>query len=308
MNARGYVYLALATLAFSTMELVSKVIALSLHPFQITWWRFAIGAVVLLPFAAAEIRRRGLCLRWKDFAYFLGLGGLCIVVCMSFFQTAILYARASAVAVVFCANPIFTVPFAYFFLREKVSPYTAVALLLGLAGVTVIMNPFAGANNNSGEVRGILLAFASALIWALYTVLGKKGIARYGGIVQNCFSFFAGDALLLLLFYTLKIPLTAGINSFTLLPLLYLGVFVTGLGFFFYFQGMGYTSATSGSIVFFLKPGLAALLAFFFLGEPINSQLVLGIILILLGSACMVLWSPERRGKREKVPLGFREG
>jgi len=302
-NTRGYIYLGLATLAFSTMELVGKVVSPYLHPFQITWWRFAIGAAVLFPFALAEIRRRKLSLGWGDFAYFLGLGGLCIVVCMSFFQTAILYARASAVAAVFCANPVFTVPFAYFLLREKVSPYAVAALLLGLAGVAVIMNPFAGAGaavTTSREAEGILLAFVSALIWALYTVLGKKRVARYGGIVQNCFSFFLGDALLVLFFPALKISLTAGIGSFTWLPLLYLGIFVTGLGFFFYFQGMGYTSATSGSIVFFLKPGLAALLASFFLNEPITFQLVLGIILILLGSACMVLWSPEKRGNRLK--------
>jgi drug/metabolite transporter (DMT)-like permease len=203
---------------------------------------------------------------------------------MSFFQVSILYAPASTVAVVFSANPVFTVPFAYLFLKEKVSRMTILALLLGLAGVFVIMQPFSGP---AGSLQGVLLALASAVIWSLYTVLGKKRVSHYGGIVQNCFSFAIGDLVLLLGFLQFKLPLLAGLGPANIWPLLYLGVVVSGLGFFFYFQGMGLTSASMGSAVFFIKPALASLLAWIMLSEHIGVSLLAGIVLIVAGSVCM---------------------
>jgi len=255
-----------------------------LHPFQITLWRFLIGSLILLPPALLEIRRRRLRLEWKDWKFFIGLGFLCIVICMSFFQTAILLTNASIVAVVFSANPVFTIPFAYWLLKERVTWLTVLALVLGLSGVLVIMHPYLRAS--SADLQGIGLAVLAALTWSLYTVLGKQRVGYYGGIVQNCFSFWAGILALLPLFLVFRIPVLAGIGADNIWQLLYLGIFVSGLGFFFYFAGMGLTSAGTGSVVFFIKPALAAYLAHLVLGEALSSSLLLGTALIILGSLC----------------------
>ena len=285
MLKRGLIYLGLATICFSTMELTGKIVSLSLHPVQITFWRFAIGSLILFPIALREIRQRELKLKLEDFAYFSGLGLLCIVVCMSFFQTAILYSPASTVAVVFSANPVFTIPFSALFLNERISARTILALILGLVGVLIIMKPFSC--GSSLNLTGVLLAFLAAVTWSLYTVLGKRRISRYGGIVQNCFSFAIGNFGLLVLFVILKIPLLSGISPANLWPLLYMGVFVSGLGFFFYFQGMGYTSASMGSAVFFIKPALASILAVSLIGETLGPELLAGIVLIVAASVCL---------------------
>ncbi|NLK52440.1 MAG: EamA family transporter [Syntrophomonadaceae bacterium] len=283
---RGYIYLGLATVAFSTMELVGKIISTSLHPFQITFWRFAIGSLILLPFALSEMQKRKLSFKSKDYWYLVGLGLLCIVVCMTFFQIALLYTQASIVAVVFCSNPIFTIPFAALILKEKINWTTIISLVLGIAGVIIIMQPFMRLTDLN--LKGSILAFLAAITWSLYSVVGKAGIARYGGMVQNCFSFIAGILGLFPLFFVLNIPLVTGIGAANLGALLYLGVFVSGMGFFFYFQGMGLTSASKGSIVFFIKPALATVLSGFFLGEPLSANLIIGIILIGVGSICLL--------------------
>ena len=44
----GYIYIALATLLFSTMEIALKTIAGVFNPLQMTFSRFFIGALVLL--------------------------------------------------------------------------------------------------------------------------------------------------------------------------------------------------------------------------------------------------------------------
>ena len=49
------------------------------------------------------------------------------------------------------------------------------------------------------------------------------------------------------------------------------------------------TSPVTASVVFFLKPALAPLLALFILGEPIPFHMAAGIVLILLGSLASLL-------------------
>ncbi|MCP6429401.1 EamA family transporter, partial [Klebsiella pneumoniae] len=46
---------------------------------------------------------------------------------------------------------------------------------------------------------GVIFAILSAITFALYSVVSKKRVARYGSIVINCFSFLAGDIILLAL-------------------------------------------------------------------------------------------------------------
>ena len=54
----GYVYIALATLFFSTMEIALKTVAGTFNPIQLNFTRFLVGGLVLLPIAARMLRQR----------------------------------------------------------------------------------------------------------------------------------------------------------------------------------------------------------------------------------------------------------
>ena len=66
--------------------------------------------------------------------------------------------------------------------------------------------------------------------------------------------------------------------------LLYLGIFVTGLGYYFYMKAIELGGPSVASIAFFLKPVIAPILAFIVLGEPITANLIAGVLFILAGS------------------------
>ena len=65
---------------------------------------------------------------------------------------------------------------------------------------------------------------------------------------------------------------------------LYVGIFVTGLGYFFYFMAIKASDASTGSLAFFLKPAIAPLMAVIFLKETILWNTYVGIGCILLAS------------------------
>ena len=56
---RGYLFIALATLFFSTMEIALKEVAGLFNPVQLNLTRFLIGGLVLIPFARRMLRKRG---------------------------------------------------------------------------------------------------------------------------------------------------------------------------------------------------------------------------------------------------------
>lgn len=48
---KGYLYILLTTLLFSTMEISLKTISDQFNPVQLTFLRFLTGALILIPFA-----------------------------------------------------------------------------------------------------------------------------------------------------------------------------------------------------------------------------------------------------------------
>lgn len=295
---KAYIYIILTAIIFSTMEIMGKIIATEINPFQLNFIRFLIGALVLLPFAIKGIKKRDIKLGKNDLLYFLFTGLLCIVISMSFFQIAIVYAMASTVAVIFCTNPMFTVPFAHFILKEKVTRTAIISVGVSLIGILCILNPF----QINANVKGIILVILSAVVFALYSVVGKTRAGKYGSIANNCFTFLAGDFILLILIlishlpvltkmniaasfrFLINIPIIGGVNESNIFVLIYLGVVVSGLGFLFYFLAMEETSAATASIAFFIKPALAPILALIILREPIPLNTVVGILLIIIAS------------------------
>jgi drug/metabolite transporter (DMT)-like permease len=259
------------------------------NPIQLTFLRFLVGGLFLLPFAIVDIRRRGIKLRLKDIGAFALLGALGITISMPLFQTAVLFAKAGIVAVVFSTNTIFTAFFAVWILHEKFNAFSVAAIALALLGVVCLLNPFAV----TPDAKGLALALASVVAFALYGVLGAGSARQFGGFILNSFSFLFGSLLLLPLMAVLKTPVVQGITLQNLPVLLYICLAVTGLGYMFYFAAMKETSAIETSAVFFIKPALAPLLSLLILGEAIALNTMLGIVFIVAG-AFLLFWRKSR--------------
>jgi drug/metabolite transporter (DMT)-like permease len=284
---KGYIYILLTALIFSTMEIASKMIAEQVDPYQLTFIRFFIGGIILLPFAIKELKNRDITLTKQDFLYFCIMGLLCVVISMSFFQLAVLYTKASTVAIVFSTNPIFTMPFAYFILKEKTNKKTILALIISLFGILFILNPFQ--LNLGKDFKGIIFAILAAVVFSLYSVLGKKRIEKFGGLTCNCFTFLVGVVMMFVFLLIFDKPIIAGINFSNICSVLYISIVVTGLGYLFYFLAMEETTATTASIAFFIKPALAPALSFLILGEKIPFNTLCGMVCIILGSYMAIL-------------------
>lgn len=316
---RGYLYIAVTTLLFSSMEVALKLISGQFNPIQLNFSRFLVGGLVLIPFAVRELKKRGRKLDGKALGSFALLGLMGIAVSMSLYQLSVTRIQASVVGVLFSSNPVFVTLFAFLLLHETISKNQIAGLVLDVAGIVLIIQPW----HLRLDALGVVYVLLATLLFALYGVCGKRQCVRFGGIVVTCFGFLFGAAEMIALAGLTHIPAlsagltAAGLDTFASIPfftgytltnlpiVLFIYVGVTGIGFTCYFLSMEITSAQTTSLVFFFKPALAPLLAFLVLHEAIPGNMLAGIACILCGSLVSIL--PGLLAQRRAAALPFTE-
>lgn len=295
---KGYWFIILSAFLFSTMEIVLKMVSNDFNPIQISFIRFFVGAILLSPLAIKKLKSKKTSLTKDDILFFSLTGFICVVVSMTFYQLAILYCKASLVAILFSCNPVFVVTFAYFLIGEKLYKHTIISMVLSIIGMICILNPL----SMELSLKGTIFIIISSVTFALYSVISNKKIEKFGGVVITCFTFLIGSMEMLVLILITKLDFVSsffsgiGLNEFSNIPILqgitienipmlaYISICVTGLGYTFYILAMEETSVSTASIVFFIKPALAPILALIILKEVIALNTTIGIVFIIIGS------------------------
>ena len=275
-------YIMISALLFSTMEVALKIAGSDLDAFQLTLLRFIIGGLFLLPFAIVRIKKKNIVIKGRDYLFMLLLGVVCIPVSMVFFQLGVENSNASTAAVIFCINPMFTMFFAHFITEEKLTRNKVISIIIGIMGIVFMIAPW---NIQLGDsLIGATYSTLAAMLFGLYSALGRRTVHRLGGLPQTAISFLLGSLAMIPLMIVLDKPIISGITLQNLPVLFYVGIMVTGLGYLCYFMAMEHGDAATASIVFFIKPGLAPIIAVLILNEIVNLNGFLGIILVFAGS------------------------
>jgi len=257
---KGIIYALITAIMFVTLEPVSKLIAEDVSPYAITFWRFLIGSVMLLPVAASKIKREKIHITAKDIGFMAVMGVLCICMSMVALQVAVKMADApSLIAIIFSANSVFTIILAVLLVKdEKLTRNKLIALILGIIGVIVCADFSSGTNLGS-----VLLAVFAALSFSLYTALSQKYMKRLGGAIQSCGVFLSGSIVLLIILLIGDFNIVPQFTAENVGVLLYLGIFVTGIGYIAYFRAIEKGGAIMASLAFFIKPILTPFVTLF---------------------------------------------
>ena len=300
---RGYLYIAVAVVMFTSYEVVLKYIAGQINSVQLTLCRFFIGFLFLLPIALRTLKKRGKRLDSGSMAFFALLGLTGIALSMPILHMAVSYTNSAVAAVLFSCNPVFVTFLAFFLLKEPIKPRHIAALALEIIGTIVIISPW----DTKLNMTGVLLTLLATLLFSLYGVMGKRKCAEFGGAVVTCFSFLFGSLIVLAFILMTHIPAVAelfrsiGLEGFADIPVLagytaanlpyvlFVSVGVAGIGFCCYFLAMEYQPASVVSLVYFFKPALSPILAWQLHGEEISSSMLAGVTLIVLGSLCAII-------------------
>ncbi|MDY3118839.1 MAG: DMT family transporter [Peptoniphilus sp.] len=314
----NYVYVFAAAFLFSSMEVAIKFTGGAFHPVQLNFIRFFIAGLLLFPLSRRELKSSTYKLVKDDYLHFAFTGFLCIVVSMTFYTLSVSFLDAHVVGVLFCANTFFSMLLAHCFTKEKMNRPMLFAVSLSFVGFLVLINPL----HFKGSVFGVIVILLSALSFSFYALVGKilYKDAPFKAPTITSYSFLFGVAelfVLILLSHVAPlaeglrglgfdvftdIPLLSGIREDNLLILLYIAVFVTGLGFASHLFAVETNPVAVSSLVFFVKPVLSPMMAAFFLGDTIYGNEIFGIALIAVASSLIILQQhrQERAAARKK--------
>ncbi len=275
MKYKGYILLGITITIFSTLEVVTSTLKGMINPLQLTFLRFFIGGMILLPLVITRKEKPA----GRDLLFFLGLGILNIFISMGSLQLSINLGKASTAAILISSNPIFVMAFSIILLKEKIVYERIACILFGITGIIFII--YKG-NVGGDTALSLALGLAASLSFGLYTVLGRLKSEEISTITMICISSIFGSLFYIPILLFNNIPVFH-IPQGTFLRVLYLGVFLSGIAYITYMEALKLLTAGKGAMVFFLKPVIASVLAIVFLGETMSFKTAIGMLLVLAG-------------------------
>ena len=280
MKRNSLIYAIITALVFTTLEPVSKLIADQVTPFAITFWRCMIGSLILMPFAIGKIKKQKIDIQWKDIAVETLLGALLICISLIALQIGIQKAdNPSLIAIIFSSNSVLTILIALILLKERMTMQKAIAAILCAIGVLVCADFGEGTN-----IISVVFGVVAALSLSLYTVLSKKYMKKTGGVIHTAFSFFFGSVLLLLVLLITGVDIMPSLTTNNVSIMLYLGIVVTGIGYWAYNMATEQGGAMAASLAFFIKPILTPFATFLINGIVPGIKVFVALALIVVGS------------------------
>lgn len=181
---RGILLILAAVFFFSCSDAASKYLTATLPALQVTWFRFVVFVIVMLPIALVVQGRAGLRSHRPGLQILRGFGVLGSAVLFVIGLGVLPMAEATTMAFV---SPIFVTALSIPLLGEKVGLRRWSAVLVGLAGVMIVVRPGLDAFNPAA-----IYPILSALSWAVALVITRKNAAADGPITALTYAALVG--------------------------------------------------------------------------------------------------------------------
>ncbi|MFS0862596.1 DMT family transporter [Fredinandcohnia sp. 179-A 10B2 NHS] len=274
---------ALISISFWGVSFVStKAVLGKLDPFSVLVLRFGIGSLFLLFLILVQRKWQRISIRYIPHVIVLGILGVFVHQVLQ--ATALLTIDASSAGWLISFSPIFTVILSILFLHEKINIQKALGMILAIIGVLLVSISRSGQSFEIVINIGFLLMVLSTLNWAVYSVLLKSLKIPYPPLLVTFYMCVIGFILT-----TPFIIRDRGWETLTLLNqtewahLLFLGIFVSGIGYWYWGKALEGLEASKVSMFLYLEPIITLIAAVLLLQERIILVSVAGGIIIIIG-------------------------
>ena len=278
-----YLLLSITTLCWAGNAIVGRLAAGHIPPVTLSFLRWSLAFLIVLPFAWNHLVRDWPAIRAK-----LGVMILVSVTGISAFNTlqywALEHTTALNTLLLQSSGPLIVAVWSLILLGVRLTLAQAIGVLLSLTGVLVILlHGDLTALSNIQFNEGDLIFLAAMVIFGLYSVLTLKRPAIHG-LSFVAFTFGCGAACLipLLIWELLTRPLMA-LDARNLLSLFYVAVFPSTLAYLCFNRGVLLIGANRAAPFFHVVPVFGALMAIVFLGERPQLFHIIGFALVLTG-------------------------
>ncbi|MFB1065786.1 DMT family transporter [Natrinema sp. H-ect4] len=287
-------FLMLATLWGAAFVAISAGLSY-IPPILFAALRYDIAGIVMLGYAAVAVDRwrprTGA--EWRQVA----VGAVLLIAAYhAFLFVGQQHTTAAAAAILVSLSPVLSTGFARALVpADALSPVGIVGVVVGLAGVAVIVRPDPSNLLATGIVaKG--LVFCAAAAFALGSVLTRRFDTSLPIETMEAWSMLGGALVLHLVSVAIGEPLepTAWTHPEAIGALAYLSLGASAIGFLVYFDLLERLGAVEINMVSYVAPIVTAVVGWLYLGEVVDTATLIGFGLIAV-SFCLVKRRAIRR-------------
>jgi drug/metabolite transporter (DMT)-like permease len=280
MTRRGWLLFAAMCVIWGIPYLLIRVAVRDLSPAMLVLGRTGIGALLLLPLAAARGEVGPVLRRWRGVLLFAAVE---IAVPWVLLSDAEVRLSSSLTGLLIAAVPLVGA----LIVRERLGAASAAGLALGVVGVGALVGlDLGGANAGSlGEIAVVVLCYAAGpILLARYlSDLPSLGVIAVAlGAAAVCYVPLAA----------LRAP-AAMPSGKVVASVLALAVVCTAVAFLVFFALIEEVGPVRATVITYVNPAVAALLGVAVLGETFTAGMGIGFALVLAGS--LLATRPGRR-------------
>ena len=280
-NPKPLDYLLLGTLSliWASAFFNIKIATYSFGPITIAFFRIFLGAlpvVLLCLFKRIQIEAFS-----KDWLWFASIGFINLVVPFFLIAYGVQKVQSNLAAILMATTPLSATILAHFFTdNEKFNWFKSFGILIGFSGIVFLFSDKVLINNeNIFYALSILLGSTCYVIGGILTLkISKKrnenvtaSILIWGSIIVFPISMYFEQ------------PWNLSPSMDSMIALLYLGVFPTGVAWLLRFNILKNNGLVFQSQVAYLIPIFGVILGFIFLNELITSKVIVSLLLVILG-------------------------
>ncbi len=278
---RGYLLLAALGVAWGIPYLLIKIAVEELHPTTLVLGRVVVATALMLPLAVAQGALAGALRHWRVVVVY----ALIEIVLPWFFLTrAEQHLPSSLTGLLIAGVPIVGVVIALVTRSgERLGGRGAVGLVVGLAGVALLVGFESGATGGGGEAGAVAELAIVVVCYAIGPVIMTRYLAdapATGVIALSMATAAAVYAVPGIAYAPTQWPsakVTASVVA--------LGVICTALAFVIFFALVAEVGAVRSTLVTYLNPAVAVAAGALVLDEAISWLTGAGFVLVLAGSA-----------------------
>jgi drug/metabolite transporter (DMT)-like permease len=189
-------------------------------------------------------------------------------------------------AVMMATIPVFMALSEIIFLHtQRLTLRLALALLIGLAGVAVLVSRSLNLGGAPIDSAGAAALIFASINWSVGSILTRKLPLPSSKIMSSGAQMLAGGILLILaavIFGEFRRFHPLAVSPMAWLSLFYLIIAGSIMGFTAYLWLIHHQSPTKVGTYAYVNPVVAVLIGYFFAGEPLGARTILGTLLILV--------------------------
>jgi drug/metabolite transporter (DMT)-like permease len=225
-----------------------------------------------------------------------GLGVIGNTLYQAAFMTGLSLTTATNSAMIVASLPVLVALFGTILGIERATPATWVGVLLGTAGVALVVSA-RGVHFHSSSLAGDLLVLGALFCWAFYTVMVRRVGAGVDALQITAITTTAGAPGLLLLGAPGLLRMDwAGVSAKTWGAVAYAALLALVLSYVLYNRAVQAIGSGRTAIYNCVTPLVAMVVAWFTLGEVPSKVQYVGVVLVLTG-----VWVSIQKGGRREV-------